>query len=580
MQRRSFLKGSTLIYGGAALPAFISGCSSTGPAPQTGAELILYGGDIYTMDSRQPRVSALAIGNGKVIAAGSDAQINELAHNHTRRVNLDGRTVLPGINDSHLHLLMWGLAQPPFALDVTFPTVKSIADITRMVGQAVDSSNRGEWIVGRGWDQAYLAEARPPTRQDLDQVAPNHPVVLTDFSGHAVWANSVALKLAGVDANTQVEAGGVIVKDANGEPTGVLFETAAWQVRNQIPAASADKQKAALRSSMQKQLARGITSATDPLLTAEELHLYAEVAGEAQTPKMRMAGLIRAGTNTEQLAQALSALKQLPAADPRWLQFPGVKIMGDGIPTGNKTAWLNAPYEGGGNGSLLVDGTSDADRVQEITAMIDMVHRAGLQIGAHVTGDRSIDTVVNACLSSQRTTPRADPRHYLIHADLVSPATLERMAVGGIGANFNPEIKHLIADSQVASIGPVRAAYEWPYRTALDKGVIVASSSDAPVTPGNYLQGLATCVTRIGKQTGQVSGPEQRISLLEAIATYTVGGAWQDRAESWKGALRAGYAADLCVLDGRLAGLEPALWSELPVTMTLVDGRIVHNTSG
>ncbi len=150
------------------------------------------------------------------------------------------------------------------------------------------------------------------------------------------------------------------------------------------------------------------------------------------------------------------------------------------------------------------------------------------------------------------------------------------MAAAGIGANFNPEIKHLIADSQVDSIGPLRAAYEWPYRAALDAGVTVASSSDAPVTEGNWLQGLATCVDRRGKQSGQVSGPEQRIKLDEAIRTYTVAGAWQDRAETVKGSLEPGKLADLCVLDERLSAVGSDKYAGVEVAMTLVDGLVVH----
>ena len=151
------------------------------------------------------------------------------------------------------------------------------------------------------------------------------------------------------------------------------------------------------------------------------------------------------------------------------------------------------------------------------------------------------------------------------------------MAELGMGANFNPEIKHLIADSQVASIGPARAAYEWPYRSAIDADVTIASSSDAPVTEGNWLQGIATCMDRRGKQTGKISGPAQRISLDEAIRTYTIAGAWQDHAEHFKGSLEVGKVADFCVLDGRLSSSPTDQFTTMKVALTAVDGRITHD---
>jgi predicted amidohydrolase YtcJ len=252
----------------------------------------------------------------------------------------------------------------------------------------------------------------------------------------------------------------------------------------------------------------------------------------------------------------------------------GAKFYADGIPTNNRTAWLYQPYVDGGNGSLVIEGATDAERVRELHRMIRAVHEAGLQIGTHATGDRAIDAVVDGYLAAMAAAPRRDPRHYLIHADLVSPGTLARMARHGIGANFNASIKHLIADGQRASIGPVRAGYEWPYRTALDAGVRVATGSDAPVTDGDWRQGLSTCLLRKGKQSGTVSGPEQRITLTEALRTYTTTGAWQDFAEGWKGSLQPGWAADLIVLDGPLATMQPADYPGIKVTLTLVGGRI------
>ena len=566
--RRQFMVGASML----ALPGWLSSCARSAVA-----DIVLLGGEIHTVDAANRRVEALAVSAGKIFATGSNTEMQRFIGANTRRVDLEGRTVLPGINDSHLHLLIWGLSQPPFSIDLTYPTVHSIAEVVAAVGQVAGTKSAGEWIVGRGWDQPYFSEGRAPTAADLDAVTPDNPVALTDFSGHAIWANSMALALAGIGAGTLPPSGGVIVRDDDGKATGVLFEGAGWLLREKIPAPTVEQKTAAITAAMKQMLARGITSATDPRLDPPDIRLFDEIAASSSIQKMRMNGLLGAGVTAVMLREALDSLQQISLTNPAWMQITGVKIMGDGIPTGNKTAWLNEPYEGGGNGSLLVDGETDEERVAELTAMIDMIHAEGLQIGTHATGDRTIDIVVAAYLAAQQANPRVDPRHYLIHADMVSEATLATMAQFGIGANFNPEIKHLIADSQVLSIGPERAAREWPFHSALQAGVQVASSSDAPVTQGNWLQGLATCVDRKGKQSGKVSGPEQRITLDQAIRTYTMTPAWQDYAEDYKGSLEIGKVADLCVLNERLSTAETSSFAETKVAMTLVNGIVVHD---
>lgn len=242
----------------------------------------------------------------------------------------------------------------------------------------------------------------------------------------------------------------------------------------------------------------------------------------------------------------------------------------------NKTAWLHEPYQSGGNGVLVSGDGSDEQRVAEMEEMVRLAHDAGWQIGTHATGDRAIDTVVGAYDKALAARPDRNRRHYVIHADMVLPATLRRMAALGIGANFNSTIKYLIADGQIASIGPTRASYEWPYRTALDAGVQVATGSDAPVTDGNWRQGIATCVTRKGKQSGTVSGPEERITLDQAIWSHTAAGAWQDHAEAWKGTLEPGKAADLCVLNANISQIDPAAIGPLQIDLTIVNGKVTH----
>lgn len=541
------------------------------------ADLVFLNGEVHTVNANNARVEALAVSNGRVLAAGSNTEMLGLIDATTRQIDLDGRTLIPGINDSHMHTIALGASKPPYSLDLTYPAVTSIADCVASVKEAVAGAQADEWIVGRGWDESGFSEGRAPTAADLDAVSPNNPVLMNDLTGHAIWVNSKALQLAGISNETLSPAGGLIVRDENEVATGVLLEGAAFMVQDIVPQLPPAKLFTALRDVMQALLARGVTSATDALLPPTAIALYNTILSFEQIDKLRMTCLLQAGNSVETLLPVLEAYKSLPETDPMWLQVAGFKILGDGIPTANKTAWLHQPYVGGGTGSLTIEGASDADRIKELHEMIRLIHAAGLQVGIHATGDRTIDTAVNAFESAMQTYARDDARHYVIHGDLASRETLARMSRLGIGVNFNPEIKHVSADTQAEILGLKRSAYQWPYRTALEEGVVVASSSDAPVTAGNWLQGMATSIQRTGKNSGEVSGPEQRITLDEAIRTYTWAPAWQDHAESYKGSLVAGMVADLCVLDDRLSELAPGKFAAVNIAMTVVNGKVVHD---
>ncbi|MBM4186231.1 MAG: amidohydrolase [Gemmatimonadetes bacterium] len=540
------------------------------------ADSILYDGDVHLVDRGFRKVPAIALGGGQVIASGTTAEVRRFAGTRTQSINLAGRTALPGVNDSHLHALWWAFGRPPFTLDLAYPAVRSIADIAARVGEAARTRPAGSWIQGRGWDQPYFAEGRPPTRHDLDRVSPDHPVILTEFSGHAVWVNSKAIELARVTRESVAPPGGVIVKDAAGEPTGVFFEGAAGLIRRMVPPWSAEDRANAFAAAMDLLASNGITSFTEPGIDSETLALYAEMAAAGRLTA-RLTALMNAGRSVDAFRPLLDGYRAPVGADPRWVRLAGIKIHADGIPTGNKTAWLHEPYQGGGNGTLVLGKGDDAERVRELETMVAMAHDRGWQIGTHATGDRALDAVIDAYQKALGARPDRDRRHYLIHADLISPEALQRMAALGVGANFNSTIKFLIADGQVEALGSTRAAYEWPYRTAIDAGVVVATGSDAPVTDGNWRQGIATCVTRLGKQSNRVSGASERITLDEAIRSHTAAGAWQDRAETWKGTLETGMAADLVVLDGTIGKVDPAAIGELGVTTTIVAGKVVFS---
>ncbi|CAM5301162.1 amidohydrolase [Streptomyces narbonensis] len=565
----------------------------------TYADLVFVGGRVVTVDAEFSVASALAVTGGIIGAVGGRDDMAPFIGPATRVVDLRGATLLPGINDSHLHGCAFGMASPPLSLDVAHPAVSSLADVAEVVREAVGRAPGGQWITGHGWDTGYLDEcvtdpSRQPSLHDLDTVSPDHPVVLYSFSGHATWVNSKALELIGIDRDTVAPPGGAIVLDEAGEPTGLLHEGAQALVQNALPPLSREERTDAIRSTLATLARLGVTSYTEPglgpggdgimrgALGGETLDVYRRLLADGELTARVGVLLLPTGmaSTAEEFASGLDALTASESshdADPRRLAIHGVKIFGDGI-VPNKTAWMHEPYVGGGCGSLCVGGETDDERIAEIGAMIRHAHAAGHQLGVHVTGDRAGDTVVEAFAAAVAEHPRPDARHYAIHGDFLTAHSMKVLAAHDFGVNMNPTIKWTVADMEEEFVGTGRAAYAWPYRDALDAGVRVASGSDAPVTHPDWRQGVATMMLRESKATGRVSGPEQRIGLAEAIRTYTIDAAWQDFADDWKGSLEPGKAADLCVLEGDLLTADPHDIPRMPVVLTVVDGRVVHDT--
>ncbi|MEH0416481.1 amidohydrolase [Streptomyces sp. B21-083] len=555
--------------------------------------LILTGGQVLTVDGDFTVAEGVAVRGRDIVAVGTDAEVRPLAGPDTRVVELDGRTVLPGINDSHLHGAAYGMTKPPFAIDVGHPTVGSIADIAGVVRRAVREAPPGAWVVGLGWDPGYLAECladprRFPHREDLDSVAPDHPVCLTDFSSHMAWLNTAALRACGIDADSTAPGGGVIDLGADGQPTGILREAAQGLVQAGLPSPTVAERRRAIQGVVRELHSRGITSYTEPGLgpggagtffgglSTDNWTAYAELAAEGELDARISVLLLPApmGGSADDVRKGLAELRRPESADPRLLNAIGVKIFADGVPP-NRTAWMNDPYPEGGHGALCVHGSTPALQVDELREMIRVAHEAGFQLGVHVTGDRAIDTVVDAFLDAETAAPRADARHYVIHGDFIGPDSLAKLAAHGYGVNMNPAIKWTISDLMDEVVGPARSAYQWPVRSAIEAGVRVCASSDAPITRPDWRQGVAAMLLRESKASGRPSGPEQCVTLAEALRAYTATPAWQDFADDWKGTIEPGSVADLCVLDRPLLGLDPHDITGVEVDLTVFDGRVV-----
>jgi predicted amidohydrolase YtcJ len=266
-------------------------------------------------------------------------------------------------------------------------------------------------------------------------------------------------------------------------------------------------------------------------------------------------------------------------SNSEWLRIPGVKIFADGIPP-TKTAWMYEDYAGGGRGFLCVPGKTDEEKYSELVNMIVYAHKRGVQVAVHATGDRAVDTTIDGFVKATQEKPGRDPRHYVVHGDFISGQSAKRMAEHGIAVNTQPAIKWTISDYMDTLLDKDRTANQWPLRMLIEAGVHLAASSDTPVTYPNWRQGVQSAILREAKASGKVSGPEQRISVEEAIRMYTINGAWLDHMENTKGSIEVGKLADFCILGEDILKIDAHKIKDIPVLMTIVGGKIVYDTGG
>ena len=565
------------------------------------ADLVLTNAKVITVDQDFSIKQAVAVKDGKIMAVGADDEIKTYIAADTKVLDLKGKPLLPGINESHMHAPFFGASRPPLSLDLTYPTVQSIPDMVAALKQKVAEVEPGEWVRGFGWDQSTLEECRNdpsklPRKWDLDAVSPDHPVAFTDFSVHTLLVNSKALEIAGITKDTPDPPSGEMERDENGEPTGILKEPGAQAlVAAHVPLLTRQEKKTALMTTLSHLNANGVTSFTDAaigpggesflygVMSAEFVDLYQELLAEGKL-SARVAVLLLLGDygalTYEDLENGLNTYKIPTDVDKTWLQFPGVKIFADGIPL-TYTSWMNEDYVSGdaGHGTSVIPGKTDEEQRDNLIEMIKLVHRHGFQIGLHATGDRAIDAAVDGFVEAIEEIAGGDPRHYVIHGDFISPRTAEILAKHNCGIAMQPFISVMISDFEPAVVGEKRATYEWPTRTVLDAGANLTSSSDAPVTYPNWRMGVQAAVLREGLVSGKVNGPEECLTVEEAIRTYTINGAWQDHMDSVKGSIEPGKFADFCIIGDDILEVDPHKIGEIPVLMTIVGGKVVFDES-
>jgi predicted amidohydrolase YtcJ len=523
-------------------------------------------GRIYTNDPQQPWAAAMGVAAGKIRCIGSLEHILldcGAGAEGAEIVQLKGKFVMPGFNDAHVHLGGAGAD----LLAVRLNGADSVAKVQKRVADAVALRKEGEWIKGSGWDHTLWPEKKFPSREQLDVVAPRNPIFLTHISGHVAVANSLALKLAGITKGTPNPAGGLIERDAEGEPTGMLEEDAAMQlVEMKVPESTSEQRRAGILLALADAARNGVSSVQD-YSDWDDFNIYRQIKEEG-----KLTARITEWLNfTLPLHDLLNLRSEGGTTDP-WLKTGALKGFTDGA-MGTRTAALLAPFsdDPSTSGVLIHDPV-------KLRAMAIERDKAGFQLAFHAIGDRANRIALDVFEAVAQVNGPRDRRDRIEHAQLVAPGDFPRFAALKVIASMQPS--HETTDMRWTEdrVGPERAKGSYAWATMLKNGARLAFGTDYDVEPIGPMRGLYACVTRELPEGGPKDGwqPQEKISLEDCIRAYTSGSAYAQFEEGKKGELKTGEYADFIILSNDLTKVPPADYVKTRVLQTVVGGRTVY----
>jgi predicted amidohydrolase YtcJ len=556
-------------------------------AAPTSADLVLVNGHIITVDARDSIAEALAVKDGRILAVGPNAAVRTLAGRGTTVIDLKGRTVTPGLIDTHAHISDGGRSAV-YALQLG--EARSVAEIVRLVVERVRGLKPGEWLRGDGWDEGKLAEGRTVRAADLDAVSPANPVWLEHTSGHYGVANSAALKLAAIVAATPDPPAGTIDRDAAGQPTGVLKEAAQDTMIALIPPWTLEQRRAGILASLELMHREGMTAVKDPQIDADDWEAYASLGREGRLDAhvcvlwYTAPTLAAAAANVRRLA----ALPKPPASAAGGnLVSCGVKIFMDGS-GGAPTAWV---YDEWHRKSVEIDAGNrgyPALDPELYRAQMRLFHEAGIHVGTHAIGDRAIDWVVDTYAQLLAAQPTRGLRHSIIHANIPTDHAIETMArlqhdYDAAYPESQAPFTWWIGDLYAGTFGPARAARLNPFHTYLEHGVRWGGGSDYQITPLPARYGLWASVARetlLGTYGRQPFGTRESVDVRTALKSYTVWAARQLFIEEQAGSLERGKSADVAVWDRDPYAVPTADLKDMHCELTLFRGQLVYRAAG
>lgn len=525
------------------------------------ADLVVINANIQTIDAKRPTAKSMAVMGDRIVVIGSDADTKSLIGPKTRVIDAKGKLIVPGFNDAHVHFMETGYQLS----SVDLRDAKSPEEFVRRIKDFAAKLPKGRWITGGQWDHENWTPNNLPTAALIDAVTPDNPVFINRLDGHMALANSLAMKLAGVDKSVKDVAGGEIVRDANGNPTGVFKDAAMGYIESKIPDASFEQKLEAAQAMTDHAASLGVTSVQD-MSAGTAIGVYQELLRRG-TLKTRIYG-----------CSPLADYKRWENTGARhafgdpMLRVGCLKGYADGS-LGSTTAWFFDPYKDAPSSS----GLAMADVTTTMRGDIENADKAGLQVRIHAIGDRANATILDHYLAVDKADGPKDRRFTIEHAQHVRIEDLKRFGSMKVVASMQPF--HIIDDGRWAwkRLDEKRLKGTYAFRTILDSGGVLAFGSDSPVAPINPIWGVYAAVTRRTLDDKNPGGwiPEQKISVLETVKAFTWGSAYAEFQDGVKGTLEAGKLADFVILSDDIFTIDPPKIRDVKVLMTVVNGKVV-----
>jgi predicted amidohydrolase YtcJ len=544
----------------AAVPAL----SQTAARPS--ADLIITNAKVWTVDPSHPRAEAVAVIGDRIVAVGTAAEIDAWHGADTKVISAGGRLLLPGFNDAHVHFTPGGEQ-----LDsVDLKDADTPEEFARRIGERAKRTPKGEWITGGDWDDQKFKPARLPTRELIDPVTPETPVFVNRYDGHMSLANSVALKIAGVTAETKDPPGGEIVRDAQGNPTGVLKDAAMNLVDKFIPPMSHERRLRAVRRALAHAASVGVTSVQDMNPSYPDISVYGELADKGQ-----LTARIYAAPPIAYWQDQVKIGIHRAFGSP-YLRIGALKGYADGS-LGSTTAYFFQPYVDAPNTRGLLN-----EEMQPLSKMRDRMMKADaadLQLCTHAIGDQAISIILDLYTELVKQHGEKDRRLRIEHAQHMAAKDFDRFARLHVIASVQPY--HAIDDGRWAEkrIGPERIKTTYAFRTFLEHGVRLALGTDWTVAPLNPMLTIYAAVTRATLDGKNPDGwvPEQKLTVAEAVEAYTMGSAYAEFQENEKGSITPGKLADMVVLGDDIFSIDRKAIGDVRVDTTIVGGKVVFS---